>query len=95
MLHEPNPEWSQLYAPGREIQQCLQRVADKYKVRRFMKFNHKCLGAVWNEETGKWRVEIEGPAGTIHDECYVLINATGILNYWKWPDIPGIHEFKG
>jgi cation diffusion facilitator CzcD-associated flavoprotein CzcO len=95
MLHEPNPEWSKFYAPGQEIERYLQRVADKYKIRRFMKFNHKCLGAVWNEETGKWRVEVEGPNGIIHDECDVLISATGILNNWKWPDIPGIDEFKG
>lgn len=24
-----------------------------------------------------------------------MIKATGILNRWKWPDIPGLHDFKG
>jgi cation diffusion facilitator CzcD-associated flavoprotein CzcO len=28
-------------------------------------------------------------------ECNVLINACGVLNNWKWPSIPGLHDFKG
>lgn len=27
--------------------------------------------------------------------CDVLINATGILNSWKWPDVKGVGIFKG
>lgn len=29
------------------------------------------------------------------DQCDVLISATGFLNGWKWPDISGLHDFKG
>lgn len=29
------------------------------------------------------------------DEADVLISATGALNNWKWPGIPGLHDFKG
>lgn len=29
------------------------------------------------------------------DQCDVLISATGFLNEWKWPNIPGLHDFKG
>lgn len=25
----------------------------------------------------------------------MLISATGILNEWNWPTIPGLHDFKG
>lgn len=28
-------------------------------------------------------------------DCDILINAGGILNNWKWPDIPGLERFKG
>lgn len=31
----------------------------------------------------------------LSDQCDVLISATGALNNWKWPDIPGLHDFKG
>jgi cation diffusion facilitator CzcD-associated flavoprotein CzcO len=60
-----------------------------------MKFNHKCIGATWDEEAGKWYVQLQGPEGEVRDQCDVLITATGILNNWKWPDIPGINDFTG
>lgn len=32
---------------------------------------------------------------TIEDRCDILINAAGVLNQWRWPEIPGLHDFKG
>lgn len=29
------------------------------------------------------------------DECDILLHATGILNRWDYPDIPGLKGFKG
>lgn len=29
------------------------------------------------------------------DQCDVVIQATGALNDWKWPNISGLHDFKG
>lgn len=29
------------------------------------------------------------------DVCDVFLSASGVLNDWKWPDIPGLHTFKG
>jgi cation diffusion facilitator CzcD-associated flavoprotein CzcO len=31
----------------------------------------------------------------IADVCDVFISASGILNDWKWPEIKGLHTFKG
>ncbi len=31
----------------------------------------------------------------IHDQCDILINASGILNNWRWPAIPGLKNYKG
>ena len=28
-------------------------------------------------------------------QCDILINASGYLNHWEWPQIPGIKDFKG
>ena len=36
---EPNPNWSRLFTPGAEIKQYADDVADKYDVRRHMRFN--------------------------------------------------------
>jgi cation diffusion facilitator CzcD-associated flavoprotein CzcO len=30
-----------------------------------------------------------------HDWAHVFINGSGLLNTWKWPDIEGLHGFKG
>ncbi len=32
---------------------------------------------------------------TTQDWSHFIINATGLLNSWKWPDIPGINKFEG
>lgn len=29
------------------------------------------------------------------DWCHFFINACGMLNAWKWPDVPGIDKFEG
>lgn len=29
------------------------------------------------------------------DTCDVFLSASGVLNNWKWPSIPGLHKFKG
>lgn len=35
-------------------------------------------------------------SGSVYsDQADILISATGALNNWKWPDIPGLHDFKG
>ena len=36
---EPNPNWSRLFAPGAELKRYADDVADKYDVRRHMRFN--------------------------------------------------------
>ena len=34
--------------------------------------------------------------GTVYtDSCDVLLSATGVLNEWNWPEIPGLENFKG
>ncbi len=32
---------------------------------------------------------------TITDTADIFLKGTGILNRWKWPDIEGLHSFKG
>jgi cation diffusion facilitator CzcD-associated flavoprotein CzcO len=51
--------------------------------------------AEWNEDMGKWQLKMETKSGIVEDECDVLVSAVGFLSKWKWPDIPGLHDFKG
>lgn len=89
---EPNPNWSRLFTPGPEIKQYADDVADKYDVRKKMRFNTTVEGAHWDEEQNLWRVALAG-GDTLTTRF--LITATGFLSQPKLPDIPGIDDFEG
>ena len=89
---EPNPYWSRLFAPGNEVQAYAEHVADKYDVRRHMRFNASVDGAQWDEDAKVWRVALAG-GETLTSQF--LIVATGFLCQPKIPDIPGIDTFAG
>ncbi|WP_406815140.1 flavin-containing monooxygenase [Mycobacterium sp. M23085] len=89
---EPKPDWSRLFAPGAEVKRYAVDVADKYDVRRHMRFNTTVEGAHWDEDAAVWRVALaDGKSLT----CRFLITATGFLSQPRVPDIPGIASFAG
>lgn len=91
------PDWKSYYASSPEILGYFKDIVATHKLDEYVKLNHRVKGAWWNEETGKWRMEIQStldPSNTFYDEGDVLINATGVLNNWKWPSVPGIEKFK-
>jgi cation diffusion facilitator CzcD-associated flavoprotein CzcO len=89
---EPNPHWSRLFAPGAEVKRYAEHVADKYNVRRFMRFNAVVEGARWDEDSRVWEVTLAG-GETLRTRFLIL--ATGLLSQPCLPDIPGIDTFTG
>ena len=89
---EPNPNWSRLFSTGGEIKQYADDVADKYDVRRHIRFNVCVDGARWDDEDSLWRVALAD--GSTLSARY-LITATGFLSQPHTPEIPGIHSFEG
>jgi cation diffusion facilitator CzcD-associated flavoprotein CzcO len=89
---EPNPNWTRLFSTGEEIKQYADDVADKYDVRRHIRFNTTVEGARWDEDAKVWRVALAG--GQTLAARY-LITATGFLSQPHTPDIPGITTFAG
>lgn len=55
------------------------------------------MAASWSDAQGQWRLVVKNLAtGGQSEEIFdFVINGGGVLNKWKWPDIPGLHEFKG
>ncbi|KEF57047.1 uncharacterized protein A1O9_07237 [Exophiala aquamarina CBS 119918] len=99
---EPNPEYSQYYVGSEEIHQYLTKVVEKYGVRKYIRFNHKLVSAVWSNERGQWDLELEAASNDgsrrpqiVKRSSNFLINASGFLNNWKWPEVPGLHDFAG
>jgi cation diffusion facilitator CzcD-associated flavoprotein CzcO len=89
---EPNPFWSRLHAPGAELKAYADHVADKYDLRRLMRFNTTVDGARWDEDAQRWRVTL---AGGDTMSARFLITATGYLSQPRVPDIPGVTGFGG
>lgn len=87
---EPNPDWSRRFSPGPEIQQYFERVAVKYGLLPFIRFNTCVTDAVFREN--QWHVTTD-KGDTESFDFYVA--ASGPLNQKKYPDIPGIETFAG
>ncbi|KAJ5048596.1 hypothetical protein NUH16_007101 [Penicillium rubens] len=94
-LFEPNPNWSHFYAPGPEIEEYIKRTTRKWKLDKDIQFNARVTETVWDDELGKWKVEVDQAGTIIHDEADILVNASGFLNKTSWPDIEGLSSFKG
>lgn len=76
---EPNPNWSKFYVGGEEIRKYIDDTANKYGLKEGVVFNTKLVKSHWNEERGKWELELERDGVVIPDEAHILINAGGIL----------------
>lgn len=71
-------------------------IAVKFDLEKYVKLNTYVESATWNEESGRWELRIVNPDGSIFDDsCDILINGSGNLNSWKWPEIGGLDLFKG
>ena len=98
---EPNPDYSRYYVGSVEIHAYLKAVAKKHDVEKYIVCNHKLVSATWNEALSQWELEIEvsqpgsDEKSLFRRTCNVLINASGLLNNWKWPAIPGLSSYRG
>ncbi|KAK3395648.1 hypothetical protein B0T20DRAFT_509394 [Sordaria brevicollis] len=93
----PNPNWSNLYAPGAEIQKYLQDVAERFGATRFIKLSHQVQECVWDDGEKKWQIKVKNlvTGEVFTDSAHVLITARGQLSEPRWPDIEGIDKFEG
>ncbi len=85
-----NPDWSQSFSPGTEIQSYFERVAEDHGVFDVVRFGEEVTGAEWTD--GRWRIET---ATGRRDEADVVIAATGVLHHPRYPDIDGLDDFAG
>jgi cation diffusion facilitator CzcD-associated flavoprotein CzcO len=89
---EPNPYWSRMFAPGAELKRYAGHVADKYRLRGYMRFGTVVEGARWDDHDQVWTVRVRG--GEPLTARY-LVTATGFLSQPRMPDIAGIDTFAG
>jgi cation diffusion facilitator CzcD-associated flavoprotein CzcO len=89
---EQRPDWSRTYAPGDELRAYAEHCADKYGVRPKIRFNTKVVDAVFDEEQGLWRLNLDSGEQLT---ARFLINASGVMTTPKLPGIAGVDSFDG
>ncbi|EOD43371.1 putative flavin-binding monooxygenase protein [Neofusicoccum parvum UCRNP2] len=97
-----NPDWPKYFSYAPDIWQYLDKVCSVFDLRKYMTFNTEVVEARWIDETGQWRVKLaQKDASTgqtlreFEEDTDLLLYATGILNNFKMPDLPGLDTFKG
>ena len=84
--------WTERFAPQPETERYLNFVADKFDLRKDIQFSSRVTKATYDEAKSQWEVELEGGAKA---RAEFLISASGPLNAYTLPRIPGIESFKG
>ena len=85
-------DWSEHFAPQPETLRYLDHVADRFDLRRDIRFGSRVAAAHWREEERRWEIALED--GSRH-AARVLITAIGPLSAPTLPRIEGRESFKG
>jgi cation diffusion facilitator CzcD-associated flavoprotein CzcO len=90
--------WSHYYSYAPEIWEYLKSIERENDfIAKYIKLRHRVERAKWDDAAGLWRCQIRDLEKDVvfEDSANFFINAGGVLNNWKWPDIPGLMGFKG
>lgn len=84
--------WTEHFSPQPETERYLNRVADKYDLRRDIQFRSRVKSCDWDGAARTWTVTPE--EGAAHTARF-LITAIGALSTPVMPNFPGIESFRG
>jgi cyclohexanone monooxygenase len=85
-------EWSERYPAQAEILRYIQHVAERFDLRRDIRFNTAVTAAHFDATIGQWQVVTED-GGAVTSRFVVM--ATGALSAARHPEIPGLDAFAG
>ena len=89
---EQNPYWSKMWASQPEIQAYLQRITDKYDLRRKVAFDAELVEAHWDDVATRWRGRLAD--GRTVSAQFLVISASP-LHVPRIPELSGIESFTG
>jgi 4-hydroxyacetophenone monooxygenase len=91
-----NNKWSRHFSRRDEILAYIEDTAEKYELRKHMRFSVEVTNAVFEESGGHWRVTLRKRDGGFETiDCNAVITAVGQLNRPAIPPIAGIPLFRG
>ncbi|HEX7952883.1 MAG TPA: NAD(P)/FAD-dependent oxidoreductase, partial [Burkholderiales bacterium] len=85
-------EWSERYPGPPEILRYLNHVADRFDLKRDIRFNTRVSAAHYDDKANRWRVTT---AAGEQLTAQFLVTAVGCLSSANVPDIPGLDSFAG
>ena len=85
-------DWKELYSGQPENERYLNYVADKFDLRRHIRFNSRVASCVYDEDANRWELTMDDGHKA---RGQFLITAVGLLSAHYVPDFEGIHDFKG
>ncbi|MFP6682187.1 MAG: NAD(P)/FAD-dependent oxidoreductase [Gammaproteobacteria bacterium] len=85
-------EWSEHFAPQPETLRYLNFIADKFDLRRDIKFNTRVVSALYDPDNRTWTVDTEDGERT---SARYLLHATGVLSAPFIPEFDGVDSFAG
>ena len=85
-------EWTERYPDHAEIRRYLNHVADRFDLKKDIRFSTRVVGARYDEAANRWSVTTE--AGETLTAQF-LITAVGCLSTANVPKFPGLEEFGG
>lgn len=84
--------WTEKYAAQPEILRYIEHVAQRFDLRRDIRFNTRVVSASFDALDGTWDLHTDTGLNLTAQFC---IMATGALSVPRLPSIPGIEKFKG
>jgi cation diffusion facilitator CzcD-associated flavoprotein CzcO len=84
--------WSERYAAQPEILAYLNHVADRFDVRRSIRFHTRIASMAWDDTGSFWRVGTEDGAVTT---TRFVVSGAGNVSIAKKPEFPGMESFAG
>ena len=89
---EPNPGWTRAFAGHAEIRAYFEHCVAKYGIAPHVRYGQEVVAARWDDARALWVLSMKDGAKI---EAPVVISAIGMFNELNWPEIEGLHDFKG
>ncbi|MFC4944286.1 flavin-containing monooxygenase [Pseudonocardia sp. GCM10023141] len=89
--------WSEYYPGRQEVAAYLGMVAERYGVAPHVRFGCELVSAAWDQESGKWTLEVrrEGVAEPEVLVANVVVTGCGLFNVARMPNLPGVEQYQG
>lgn len=88
--------WQERFPAQGETERYLNRVADKFDLRRDITLNTRVTSATWDEASGRWTVVAQHDSGTVETlSAQFLVTCTGPVSAPVVPPFAGHESFKG